>query len=231
MIQGQVKLLTTYFGQMPCIGCGGHYAGTDRWCNGGIPQLANTTAHVAAMEKDMASAIPDKEFAGYIVHDWEAWEATWGYASAEYRNASIALARSQNPGKSEAELEAIASDAYTNASVELLALTARTSRRLRPRAKVGFYGLPHKQYWPQPQLNKTQQGWNDLFMPLWNEVNALFPSIYEPYESGCHDAGCQPVARNTEYVDATIQEAVRISKLVESGARDTPGPPVLPYAW
>ncbi len=67
VVQGQVVLLTTWFGQMPCIGCAGHYAGTDKWCNGGIPQLANTTAHVAAMEKEMDTSIPDKEFAGYIV--------------------------------------------------------------------------------------------------------------------------------------------------------------------
>ena len=137
-----MKILSEYFGQMPCIGCAGHYAGTGTWCNGGIPQLANKTAHVDAMEQDMKTAIPDEDFDGYIVHDWEAWEGTWGYASDEYRNASVALARSQNPGSSEAALEKIASAAYTKASVELLALTAKTSKRLRPKAKVGFYGLP-----------------------------------------------------------------------------------------
>ena len=142
MVQGRVKILSEYFGQMPCIGCAGHYAGTGTWCNGGIPQLANKTAHVEAMEQDMKTAIPDKDFDGYIVHDWEAWEGTWGYASDEYRNASVALARSQNPGSSEAALEKIASAAWTKASVELLALTAKTSKRLRPKAKVGFYGLP-----------------------------------------------------------------------------------------
>jgi hypothetical protein len=158
--------------------------------------------------------------------DWEAWEATWGFASGAYRNASIALARSQNPGKSESELEALAAAAYTNSSVEILALTARTSQRLRPKAKVGFYGLPHKQYWPQPQLNATQQGYNDLMLPLWQACSALYPSIYLPYESGCHDAGCQPLKRNQEYVDATIGEALRVSKLVGGSPL-----PVLPYAW
>ena len=38
------------------------------------------TAHVLAMERDMAAmaskGIPD-DFSGYIVHDWEAWKATW----------------------------------------------------------------------------------------------------------------------------------------------------------
>ena len=53
-----------------------------------------------------------------------------------------------------------------------------------------------------------------LLLPLWKEVTALYPSIYEPYESGCHEAGCQPLKTNTAYVDATIGEALRISKLV-----------------
>ena len=67
MVQGRVKILSEYFGQMPCIGCAGHYAGTGTWCNGGIPQLANKTAHVDAMEQDMKTAIPDEDFDGYIV--------------------------------------------------------------------------------------------------------------------------------------------------------------------
>ena len=91
--------------------------------------------------------------------------------------------------------------------------------------RVSRHLLQHKQYWPQPQLNKTQMGWNDLFLPLWKECTALFPSIYEPYESDCHDAGCQPLKLNTEYVNATVGEAVRISKSLDAPL------PVLPYAW
>ena len=54
------------------------------------------------------------------------------------------------PQQCEAALEKIASAAYTKASVELLALTAKTSKRLRPKAKVGFYGLPVRAPKPQP---------------------------------------------------------------------------------
>ena len=56
------------FGQMPCLNCGTpHGNHGHQWCNGGIPQLANTTAHVAAMERDMASRVPEN-FTGFIVH-------------------------------------------------------------------------------------------------------------------------------------------------------------------
>ena len=158
---------------MPCLNCGtpqgnhGH-----QWCNGGIPQLANTTAHVAAMERDMSSRVPEN-FTGFIVHvsfsrtqadldccalsscsdgfsvgsrcgqDWEAWVVPWelsgnGHADNSggrfkaYQNASVALARSLHPDKSEAELEEIAAAAYTKAGIDLLVLTVQTTKRLRP---------------------------------------------------------------------------------------------------
>jgi hypothetical protein len=66
----EVVLLTSYYGKMPCLNCGtakgnkGH-----QWCNGGIPQLANRTAHVSKMEKDMDARVP-KNYTGWIVHDW-----------------------------------------------------------------------------------------------------------------------------------------------------------------
>ena len=64
----------------------------------------------------MASAIPDPNFAGYIVHDYEAWSPPWGMASAVYRNASIALARAQSPpGTPEPAIEALAESSATRA--------------------------------------------------------------------------------------------------------------------
>jgi hypothetical protein len=220
---GEVELLTAYFGAMPCLGCANH---PGKWCNGGIPQLANVSYHVQQMEHDMKTAIPDEGFAGYIVHDWESWSVPWELAQPAYHNASVALARSEHPTASEAQLEAIAREAYTTAGIALLVKTVETSRRLRPNAAgVGFYGLPYHQYWPTPQLNATQQGWNTALLPLWKAVTAIFPSIYLPYESDCHDAGCAPLKRNQAYVDAALAEAVRVAKLVQ------PQLPVLPYAW
>ena len=158
---------------MPCLNCGTpHGNHGHQWCNGGIPQLANTTAHVAAMERDMASRVPEN-FTGFIVHvsfsrtqadldcctlsscsdgfsvgsrrgqDWEAWVVPWelsgnGHADNSggrfkaYQNASVALARSLHPDKSEAELEEIAAAAYTKAGIDLLVLTVQTTKRLRP---------------------------------------------------------------------------------------------------
>ena len=93
---------------------------------------------------------------------------------------------------------------------------------------MGFYGLPHKQYWPQPQLNATQHGWNDMLLPLWEASTALYPSIYLPYESGCNNNPlCQTLKLNTAFVDATVGEATRVSKLAGRAAPK----PVIPYAW
>ena len=42
----RVLLLTTYFGAYPCLDC----LHRGRWCNGGVPQLANISYHEQQME-------------------------------------------------------------------------------------------------------------------------------------------------------------------------------------
>ena len=224
----EVKLLTTYFGRYPCIGCGGPTK--PLWCNGGLPQLANYTIHKAMMERDMASAIPDPNFAGYIVHDYEAWSPPWGMASAVYRNASIALARAQSPpGTPEPAIEALAERSYDTAALEFLTFTINTTKALRPKAAgVGFYGYPHHTYWG----NETQQSvYNDALMPLWRAQTALHPSIYLPYgtKPTCTGPGCATKQMQDAWVDGGMNEAARISqKLVDEGGAARP---ILPYSW
>ena len=224
----EVKLLTTYFGRYPCIGCGGPTK--PLWCNGGLPQLANYTIHKAMMERDMASAIPDPNFAGYIVHDYEAWSPPWGMASAVYRNASIALARAQSPpGTPEPAIEALAERSFDTAALEFLTFTINTTKALRPKAAgVGFYGYPHHTYWG----NETQQSvYNDALMPLWRAQTALHPSIYLPYgtKPTCTGPGCATKQMQDAWVDGGMNEAARISqKLVDEGGAARP---ILPYSW
>lgn len=66
VVNSQLELFTTYFGDFPEIQTSG------RWCNGGIPQLANLTAHVAKVGSDFL-ARTNATFDGYVVVDYEAW--------------------------------------------------------------------------------------------------------------------------------------------------------------
>lgn len=64
--QGQVELFTTYLGMLPVIQASG------RWCNGGLPQLANVSLHTAKVRHDVLARI-SASFGGLVVVDYEAW--------------------------------------------------------------------------------------------------------------------------------------------------------------
>ena len=69
--KGHVIELTTYFGALPCLGCGGT-AAKSVWCNGGIPQLANLTWHKQQMTRQMPAKV-SAGFDGIIDVDYESW--------------------------------------------------------------------------------------------------------------------------------------------------------------
>lgn len=63
IVQNKIVLFTTYFGRYPCIGCSAH-EGTSKWCNGGLPQLANWTLHRDKVADDLVNRIPDETYDG-----------------------------------------------------------------------------------------------------------------------------------------------------------------------
>eukprot|EP00047_Mylnosiga_fluctuans_P019845 m.86677 g.86677 ORF g.86677 m.86677 type:complete len:457 (-) comp8291_c0_seq1:44-1414(-) len=65
--------------------------------NGGLPQLGNLTPHFAKMRTDFARVLPDTNFSGYCLLDYEYWRADWDSTPVLYQNMSINLTRSQNP--------------------------------------------------------------------------------------------------------------------------------------
>ncbi|MFH4984673.1 hypothetical protein AB6A40_011382 [Gnathostoma spinigerum] len=63
--------------------------------NGGLPQKVNMTDHLAKAEKDIKIAIPNENFTGVAILDFEEWrptyETNWS-AKRVYRNESIKYA-------------------------------------------------------------------------------------------------------------------------------------------
>jgi len=64
--QGRLTLFTTYFGRLPLIEPSG------KWCNGGIPQLANVSQHTGKVRTDLLSRL-NSSYTGYVVVDYESW--------------------------------------------------------------------------------------------------------------------------------------------------------------
>lgn len=135
-------LFTTYFGAYPLIrqrpgaGEGGDArAGDMQWCNGGIPQLANLTRHEELIAKDVEARVPDPDYDGLIVVDYESWRAVWNFTSSVYQNASVALVNAQMPGIPPADAEAEAVLQFNAAAMGFLEHTLRYGASLRPKAR------------------------------------------------------------------------------------------------
>jgi hypothetical protein len=142
------RLLTTVFGRWPFIDYKTELPSPVSWCNGGIPQLANYSAHLKQMTLWLDKITPP-DYDGLLVWDLEQWWPTWNGTNNElYKNASLALARKQLPaGATDQEVKAKAQRDFTNASLSMYIFTNEQTKRLRPNARVGWYGGLNAPYW------------------------------------------------------------------------------------
>lgn len=222
VVNGEVALLTTWFGVYPCIGCGP--GGPAQWCNGGIPQLANLSLHEATIAKDLDAMNIPLNFSGFFVNDYEAWVPAWEFTSVLYRNASFMYAQSRFPNATAAQLWATAQQEWESSAIEFLVVTINAIKKARPHARgYGYYGYPATySYWG---FNDTLViDANNKLMALWSAVTAFYPSLYLPYMSDVDE----PLVMNENYLLEKLNETHRIAQIFAAkGAKKT----VLPYTW
>ena len=72
-------------GRMP------HYRGSEE-VNGGVPQQGDLATHLAYYKRDLAALIPEADYEGYCLLDYEYWRADWNSSSAVYKTKSLDLA-------------------------------------------------------------------------------------------------------------------------------------------
>lgn len=170
----------------------------------------------------------------YIDLDFESWNPLWEYnsnTSATY-NASVALVEKQHPDwTNRTRIVAEAKLQFEAAGLQALLATVQAVRKLRPQIKIGFYSLPARLYYngynssAGPELRER----NNRLLPLYCEVDALYPSVYQFYNSENNSAAQRG---NIQYTFSVVAEAVRLSKLVPNGCTGrTARPLVLAYTW
>ncbi|KIH67313.1 hyaluronoglucosaminidase [Ancylostoma duodenale] len=125
-----------------------------------------------------------------------------------FRNQSIVLARINNTdAQSESEIEKIAEKDFNNAARNFFIGTIQLGRKLRPHALWGFYGFPYCNYNAgqngEYECSKPYRDWNDRMMFIFNESNALYPSIYLGFNATSD--------QRFRYVQAIIREARRVA--------------------
>ncbi|CAI5440516.1 unnamed protein product [Caenorhabditis angaria] len=152
--------------------------------NGGLPQNGNFSEHLRVAEEDIVKYIPSKDFDGLAVIDLENfrpnWEQSWSSFNI-YKTESLKRARQNNPTASKEEITLIAREEYDSAAKKYFLETIRLGKRLRPKAKWGYYLFPKCNFNVDKTNNKCSDKmkvYNDNMDWLWKESQALFPSYY-----------------------------------------------------
>lgn len=165
-----------------------YYGLNDEPVYGGVPQNASLNQHLKKADEDLRKNIPDPEFHGLAVVDWEKWRPLWerNWDSKEvYWKASRALVKAKHPTWSPDQIETEAVKEFEASSRAFMVETLKLGRRERPGGLWGFYGFPCC-YNYQYKKNETYTGEcpalemkrNDKLAWMWNISSALYPDIY-----------------------------------------------------
>lgn len=203
-----------------------YYTPTGEPVFGGLPQNASLVTHLAHTFQDIKAAMPEPDFSGLAVIDWEAWRPRWAFnwdSKDIYRQRSMELVQAEHPDWPETLVEAVAKDQFQEAAQAWMAGTLQLGQVLRPRGLWGYYGFPDCYNNDFLSLNYTGQCslciryQNDQLGWLWNQSYALYPSIYLP-------AALMGTGKSQMYVRHRVQEAFRVAIV----SRD-PHVPIMPY--
>ncbi|CAK9300872.1 unnamed protein product [Gordionus sp. m RMFG-2023] len=115
--------------------------------NGGIPQKGNLANHLAALESSLNTLIPDTQFQGLSVIDFEKYLPWWSQTNygvyQKYQDASIDYFKSRNPSVTDtAQINAGAGVEFENAVKLFMQNTIIRASDLRPNAKWGYFMYP-----------------------------------------------------------------------------------------
>lgn len=184
--------------------------------NGGIPQVTDMAKHLAQVRKDLDRDMPDRNFAGIAVIDYEGWWPDWETQNVEIKRASQQYARQRNPGKSAAQIDQIAKAEFEVAAKRLMLDTINLCKQVRPRAKWGYYAYPD--LW-RPERFATY-GW------LWEASDVIMPSIYALKKSVPDTARPKPTEIKVGEYKKEIRDVIELSRRFAG-----PNKPVLPFIW
>lgn len=196
--------------------------------NGGVPQNASLDEHLRAASDDIRTDIPDRDFQGLAVVDWESWRPVWerNWDSKQvYWEASKELVRSIHPDWTPAQVNAEARLEFETAGRKFMEETLKLGQEERPNGLWGFYGFPNcYNYYSKESTNYTGEcpaielKRNDELTWLWNVSSALYPDIY--------------LSLNLRHLDKEVLLFVqhRILEGMRAAQLNLLTPPVYPYA-
>ncbi|XP_014293950.1 hyaluronidase [Halyomorpha halys] len=153
--------------------------------NNGIPQEGDLKKHLILFEKELETAIPEKNFSGIGVIDFEHWRPIWreNWGSLDkYKQLSLDTERKRHPFWSKTALENRAIQRFEKAASRFIDETLSKAVKLRPRGQWGYYAYPYCFNFtpknPEKKCTQNVQKDNDRSSWMFRTGNALFPSLY-----------------------------------------------------
>lgn len=212
--------------------------------NGGVPQAANLTLHLELLRSGIDNFMPDVNYSGNAVLDFEDWVPAWeqnylleDWHSIRYPLYSMKLVQQEHPDWNWLQVEQEARVQFEAAGLQFFVETLKTLRSLRPKARWGFYGFPQGLFglclpsngsWGCGYQNPIfGEGWklqNDFLKPMWAASSAIYPSVYLDPQVFASFANWQEMLKL--FVSDTVKEAIRCAETYAA-----PDVPVMPFYW
>lgn len=189
--------------------------------NGGVPQEGNLTLHLNVFKETVEVLIPDEDFQGIGVIDFESWRPIYrqNFGSLQpYKDLSIEIEKKRFPFWNQKQLEKRAADRFEKTGREYVEETLILVKQLRPNATWGYYAYPYCFNMSPKNLQQDcpaeVQNENDRIKWMFNISDNLYPSLYLS-ENRLN------AAEKIQMIEGRIKEAFRISNNQQ----------ILPYFW
>ncbi|KAK6190797.1 hypothetical protein SNE40_002585 [Patella caerulea] len=189
--------------------------------NGGVPQRGNLTLHLSKAKKQIEDLIPDANFKGISVLDFEAWRPIYQTnfdSLAKYQQLSIEVVKQLHPdwtNKTQIYNEAVKE--FNEGAKNFFQSTLEVAEKLRPGGHWGYYGFPAcRGVNPKTNICGNEQVENDNLSWLWELSTAVYPRIYTAVGEKIN-----PRQKGVEHV---VNETLRMKAKYMS-----PGTMILPY--
>lgn len=114
--------------------------------NGGIPQEGNLRTHLKQLAEHIDELIPDKNFTGLAVIDFESWRPIFRQnfgVLQPYKNLSIKKQKESHPHMSDKKVLAEARRKFEEAGKTFMLESLWLLKEIRPKAKWGYYAFPY----------------------------------------------------------------------------------------
>ncbi|XP_055848586.1 hyaluronidase Tab y 2.0101-like [Episyrphus balteatus] len=151
--------------------------------NHGVPQEGNLSEHLQLFESQLEELIPDTNFSGIAIIDFESWRPVYrqNFGTLKpYKILSMQIEQKNHPRWSKKQIENEAEMNFEIGGKTFMLETLLTAKRLRPNAKWGYYAFP---YCFNNGINpeKCARGVpeeNNIIQWMFKSSDAIFPSVY-----------------------------------------------------